>query len=303
MPMLHELGEDALVRKITSSLTKRDNVLVGPGDDCAVISRDEVYDTLLKTDCIIEGVHYLPDADPYWVGWKAVARVVSDFAAMGGQPEALMVTIALTENTESDYIQSLYTGMQACADKYTFSIVGGETAQLPSMDSSLKSNHLLSISGTGKVAHEKAILRSGAQVNDTIYVTGKLGGSITGHHLTFTPRVHEAAWLSDNISPTAMMDLSDGLAKDLPRLCTASACGFTIIEDKLPVNSGCTTQQAIADGEDYELLFTASEIPSDMLEKWNTAFPETPLTMIGRITDSAEESATLTGGWEHFKTP
>jgi len=296
MPQLHNIGEDALISQITSALAQRDNVIIGPGDDCAVVVGDAEYDTLLKTDCVIENVHYLSGENPYWVGWKAVARVVSDFAAMGGRPEALVITIILSRETETEDVKMLYTGMQACAERFQVSIVGGETSQLPSG----QSGNIISVAGTGKVEKGRAVLRSGAQQGDHIYVTGKLGGSLAGHHLTFIPRVDEAVWLSKYARVTSMMDLSDGLGKDLPRLSKASDVGFTLDFEKLPLNADCGIEQGISDGEDYELIFTAPPLSESVLCAWAAAFPDTLLTQVGEVIGVDEQSTELTGGWEHF---
>jgi len=292
---LSNIGEDALIAEIRQQVAATSgNLKVGIGDDCAVLAKNDTHDTLLKTDSIIEGVHFLPNADAYWVGWKAAARVVSDFAAMGGKAEALLVTIALRKDTPASFVESLYKGIHSCAERYQCSIAGGETSGLPDGCA-----NLISVAGTGTCQKDKAVLRSGAKLGDTIYVTGQLGGSIHGHHLTFTPRVAEAAWLLNHLQPNAMMDLSDGLAKDLPRLCEASGCGYTITLENIPANEGCNLQQAIGDGEDYELLFTSSAPLSDeLLNHWEKAFPNTPLTPIGTITETTPTP--LTGGFEHF---
>ena len=172
---LGAMGEDALIQRITHSAPTLSNVHTGVGDDCAVLHPNPSGFTLLKTDTIIENVHFLPSADPFWLGWKSVARVVSDFAAMGGKPDALMVAIAMPKSTATSYVDSLYQGIYHCAEKYQFSIVGGET--------STANQTVITISGTGICPHEP-ISRYQAQLGDTIYVTGTLGGSIEGKHLS-----------------------------------------------------------------------------------------------------------------------
>ena len=292
MKTLLTIGENHLIETLKPLCPLGKNVLVGPGDDCAVIENQTLGTyTLIKTDTVVEGVHYLKNADPYWVGWKAVARVVSDFAAMAGQPDSLVVAIAMQDTTEVSYLTEIYKGIQACAKAYNFSIVGGETSSSPV--------NIITVSGTGYT--DKYVTRSGAKKNNNIYVTGKLGGSIRGKHLTFLPRVQEASWLSNNTSLTAMMDLSDGLAKDLPRLADSSGVGFFIEADKLPCNESISPQQALSDGEDYELLFTTSApLKEKQLQQWNIAFPDLALTQIGHITDT--DRTHLTGGWTHFST-
>ena len=209
-----ELGEDPLVDRLTGLLTAGTKVVVGPGDDCAVVAgagRGMV--DLLKTDCLVEGVHYTSDAPAGQVGWKAVARVVSDFAAMGAEPRHLLITIALPPEREVTWVEKLYRGMDKCAVQFGAAIVGGETSSLPP-----GTPGMISVAATGTAPRRRIVLRSGGRAGDAIFVTGRLGGSLSGRHLKFVPRVCEALWLSDRFRILAMMDLSDGLAKDLPRL-------------------------------------------------------------------------------------
>lgn len=290
MSSLSDLGEDSVIAKLTTHLQQRDNVIVGPGDDCAVVKNHDHF-TLLKTDTIAEGVHYLADADPFWVGWKAVARVVSDIAAMGGTPDAFVVALAMRETTEIDYLTKLYAGMNSCAEKYQFSIVGGETTT--------SSANIITISATG--ACSDYITRSGAGIGDHLYVTGNLGGSIAGKHLTFTPRLTEAHWLKKYVQPSSMMDLSDGIAKDLPRLAKQSNTGYSVDFQTIPCNPNISIDSALKDGEDYELLFTTKKIIStSTMELWKQTFPELALTRIGQITPDI--STPLSGGYEHYSS-
>ena len=136
----------------------------------------------------------------------------------------------------------------------------------------------------------------GGRLGDGIYVTGRLGGSIHGKHLDFTPRLREAAWLVNNGWVTAMMDLSDGLAKDLPRLARMSGVGFELDRDSLPCSEGSTLAQAISDGEDYELLFTSGD---DLKPAWGEKFPELEITRIGTLLEGVGD--TIEGGWDHFQ--
>ena len=293
MKTVKDIGEDKLIQRITQNAPLRDNILVGPGDDCAVIKNTgtEEY-SLLKTDSIIEGVHFLPSADPYWIGWKSVARVISDFAAMGGTPDSVVIALALPSHTTLEFVDSIYQGIYQCANTYNFSVVGGETSSNDKL--------IITVSGIGKTTD--FITRSGAQSGDSIWVTGRLGGSITGKHLQFSPRVQEAQWLKKHLDITAMMDLSDGLAKDLPRLANASKIGFNIEPVNIPCTEGVNYENAISDGEDYELLFCASalnnSLAAELILEWEKQFPNLPLTKIGEITPQSQ--ASLKGGWEHF---
>jgi thiamine-monophosphate kinase len=289
MKTVGELGEDALIKALCSPLPTSNDVVVGPGDDCAVVGRGKVL-TLLKTDAVVAGVHFLPDEKAKRVGWKAIARVLSDFAAMGGKPAELLVTIALSPDTTVAWVEELYQGMTACLQKHGGVIVGGETTSLPK-----GAPVMISVAGRGCVEKSQLVTRSTGQAGDSIYVTGSLGGSIRGKHLDFTPRIIEADWLTKNFQITAMMDLSDGLAKDLPRLARMSGCGFRIDQQSLPLTEGSAVENALNDGEDYELLFTSN---ADIEKSWKTDFPDLPLTKIGELT--REKESELEGGWDHF---
>lgn len=292
MKRLRDIGEDALIARILRGFPHGKSLIIGPGDDCAVVDPGRGPLRLLKTDAIVEGVHFLPEAPAEKVGWKAVARVLSDFAAMGGSPEHLLVTIAIDSERPVRWLDGLYRGIRKCLETHGGVLAGGETTSVPS-------GAVISVAGEGKVNRRDLVLRSGGKPGDLVVVTGRLGGSIAGKHLTFTPRLAEAAWLVRHLRPTAMMDLSDGLAKDLPRLAAASGCGFEVA-DNLPTNRGCTREQALGDGEDYELLLTVSERHwKSASQSWFGAFPKTPLNIVGRLT-SHRRSDSLTGGWDHF---
>jgi thiamine-monophosphate kinase len=221
--LLRDLGEDALIARILRGFPGSHTLPVGPGDDCAVVDpgKNRVPLRLLKTDAIVEGIHFLPATPPEKVGWKAVARVLSDFAAMGGKPDYLLVTVAVNADRPVIWMDGLYRGIRKCLAKHGGILAGGETSRLPT-------GALISVAGEGSVDRKHLVLRSGGKPGDLVFVTGKLGGSITGKHLSFTPRLAEAAWLVRHLRPSAMMDLSDGLAMDLPRLAHASHCSFEL---------------------------------------------------------------------------
>ena len=299
-PTLRDLGENALIERIARRVPVAVGTASGPGDDCAVVddfpSRcDDDWLGLLKTDAIVEGVHYAADADPTRVGWKAVARVVSDFAAMGGEPQRFLVTIALPADREVRWVDALYQGMARMMDGCGGVLAGGETTAVPHGSAAV-----ISVAATGRVRRGHLVLRSTAMPGDAIYVTGRLGGSLaSGRHLDFHPRLAEAAWLARHFKPTAMMDLSDGLAADLPRLARASATGFVLDAEAVPRHSGVDLSAAMNDGEDFELLFTQRGDPDAFEAAWRTTFPETLLTRIGRMT-AAGAAPGMTGGWHHF---
>jgi len=291
------LGEDALVRLLTGNVSLGPDVIEGAGDDCAVVRPlRKGWLQLLKTDCVVEGVHFTRRTAPERVGWKALARAVSDIAAMGGMPDHAMVTLLAPPGRRVSDVVRLYGGLRKCARRFGVSIVGGETSRSPVF--------AVVVSLTGRVATAHCVRRDGAKAGDVIFVTGRLGGSRGGHHLDFVPRVAEGRWLAANFKPHAMMDLSDGLARDLPRMADASGVGFAIHEEALPRNEGCTAEQAWADGEDHELLIAVSRRTANKLETaWRIQFRRTPLTRIGCIVPRGRGCALSFGvdGWEHFR--
>ena len=292
MQTLSDIGEDALIHRLVDGLPQGVDVLVGPGDDCAVV-KSGAGQTLLKVDAVVEGVHFLREADPQLIGRKALARAVSDMAAMGGAPQHAMVTLVLPGDLEVAFVEGLYHGMRRLADEFGVSIVGGETVRGERI--------VVSIALTGEA--EKPVLRSTARAGDFVVVTGRLGGSIAGHHFTFQPRVREAAWLVEHHQPSAMMDISDGLAKDLPRLAAASGVEFIVDGASLPRTPGASSAQAWGDGEDYELLFTIPPKSWDsLMNDWAVAFPDLPLTKIGQMVPVGQGTTPdfENKGWDHF---
>ena len=280
------LSETELIQRLTQDLPADSSVLTGPGDDCAVLDWGGSK-LLFKTDAIVEGIHFERDTPPKTIGRKALARALSDIAAMSGTPTHALITLGVHAEMEPSLIEAVYQGLRDCAREHHVNIVGGETTSLSQLT--------LSISLIGRAS--KPILRTGSAVGDAIFVSGELGGSMAGHHLNFTPRLKEARWLSDQDIVHAMIDLSDGLATDLRHLLSDQA-GAELLTRALPIRraakerardnpSGKTALlAALTDGEDYELLFTVSSKDAvPLLDGWKSAFPETPLHCIGKITD------------------
>ena len=294
---LTEIGEVAFVHRLTRQLALDDDVRVGAGDDCAVIGKPRAARwQLLKTDAVIEGIHFLAEEDPRRVGWKALCRALSDIAAMGGVPAHALITLAAPSTTPLARIDGLYAGLRKAARRFGASIVGGETSRSPGP-------LFLNVALTGWVERTRCVLRSGGRPGDALYVTGRLGGSLAGKHLDFTPRLAEARWLVAHHRPRAMMDLSDGLAADLPRLALASGCGYEIFRDRLPLTPGCTPEHGLAHGEDYELLFAIGARAAGPLERaWKRHFPRLPLTRIGALRPASKtrDSKKLPHGYDHF---
>jgi thiamine-monophosphate kinase len=290
------LGEDRLVAKLVRGLPTGENAIVGAGDECAVIGRprDRRWH-LLKTDAVVEGIHFLPEEDPRRVGWKALCRAISDIAAMGGVPAHALITVAAPPVTPVARLKALYAGLQKAAREYRVGLVGGETSRSPGP-------LFLNVALTGWVEPKYCVLRSGGQPGDALYVTGRLGGSLAGKHLDFRPRLEEARWLVSHFPLHAMMDLSDGLAADLPRLAEASECGYEVEMDRLPITPACLPAQAMTDGEDYELLFAVFAHSGPRLEAaWKRRFPRLPLTRIGQLTRRPKtRNPNSVRGYDHF---
>lgn len=288
------IGEERIVEHLIGMIPESATLVTGPGDDCAVVDLGEGRWQLLKADCLIEGIHFIPGTDPVLVGRKAMNRVISDIAAMGGEPRHVLVTLAMDSGRAMSEIEGWYEGMISAAGDCGCEIAGGETSRLPFPGA------VISLAMTGLVSPHECVLRSGAAVGDVIAVTGLLGGSFrSGRHLSFVPRLREARWLVTHAKPTAMMDLSDGLGSDLPRLARASGSGYRVDRAMIPCHAGVTAAEAISDGEDYELLMTFAPAVYEALSKiWEEAFPETSLTKIGEIIEETEE--VLASGWEHF---
>lgn len=293
---LRELGEDQLLQKIAPLLPLNRRVVAGTGDDCAVtqFAGDEKL-LLLKTDCVVEGVHFELSAPPSAVGWKAMARPLSDFAAMSGRPEFAMVTLVASAMTSVHWVIQIYRGLAKAARAFDVAIVGGEMSRI-------EGPLAISVSVAGSVEKGRWVSRRGGQVGDELFVTGTLGGSLQGKHLRFSPRLTESRWLTEQFHVHAMMDLSDGLGADLPRLARASGVAFELDESSVPRTRRCTIEQAISDGEDYELLFALAPRNAErLLARWKMKFPKLRLTRIGRLSDGGAGHDQHLAGYVHFK--
>jgi thiamine-monophosphate kinase len=285
------MTEFELIARLTQGLPTNHSVVVGAGDDCAVLECGAPDRQLLfKTDAVVEGIHFTKDTPPEQVGRKALARCLSDIAAMGGKPDAAVVTIGLPREPEIVTVERLYAGIGALAREHDVAIVGGETTTSPE-------RMFVSIAMTGHVGRGKAVLRSGAKVGDAIFVTGELGGSLAGRHLDFEPRLAEARWLASHFKIHAMIDLSDGLAGDLRHILHPIQAGAELGSDTVPVSraaklaaKGSSVAKppllaALTDGEDFELLFTiAAPSAVRLKDAWKEQFPKLKLTCIGKVT-------------------
>lgn len=273
-------------------------VQVPAGDDMAVLDWPLGELLLVGVDQVLDGVHFDSAVHlPRQIGRKVMNRNLSDCAAMGCLPAAAVATVALKRGLPLSYAQELYLGLREAADAHDCPIIGGDTA---TWDERL----MLTVTILGRSAGLKPILRSGARPGDGIYVTGPLGGSILGRHMSFAPRIAEARQLARSGVVTAMIDVSDGVSRDLCHICRQSGVGAVIDAVKLPIHEDAyrlaaqthsePISHALHDGEDHELLFTASAVP--------------PLGIcFGRVTE--EKSIVLErnghrmplepGGWEH----
>ncbi len=309
------MDEFELIRRLSRSLPANDAVVVGAGDDCAVLDLGLPAQYLLfKTDAVVEGVHFTPSTPPAQIGHKALARCLSDIAAMAGTPSAALVTLALPRTFDPGFVEAIYAGMAALARRYGVAIVGGETTTNPD-------RLLLSLALLGTVAKEKVVRRAGAQAGDAIFVTGELGGSLAGRHLEFEPRLAEARWLADHFDLHAMIDISDGLAGDLRHLLRAGQVGAELLARAIPISRAARLQArtesaakppllaALTDGEDFELLFTvAGKDAVALLDAWKQQFPQLRLSCIGKITaeaglkirDDEGVRELQVGGYVHF---
>lgn len=284
------MNELELIQLLTRSLPANDTVVTGPGDDCAVLDLGiPGKHVLFKTDAVVEGIHFTRETPPEKIGHKALARCLSDIAAMAGTPTAALITLALPKGFDPALVQAIYAGMNQLAARHHVAIVGGETTTNPE-------RILISIALLGTVPSDQCVRRRGSQAGDAIFVTGTLGGSIAGRHLDFEPRLAEARWLAENFPPHAMIDLSDGLASDIRSLLEPQQLGAQLLATAIPIsreakllakeNSSAKPPllAALTDGEDFELLFTVPPgVPVKLLDAWKARFPDTPLTCIGKV--------------------
>jgi thiamine-monophosphate kinase len=235
-------------------------VLIGPGDDTAALALTPGAPCLVTTDMLLEGSCFrLAEAGPRLVGRKAMAVNLSDMAAMAGRPVAAFVSVGLPRRGGRALAEELYLGLRALADEYQTALAGGDTN---SWDGPL----VISVTLLGEATERGPVRRGGARPGDWLLVTGPLGGSIGGKHLTFTPRVREALELHRQADLHAMIDISDGLAADVHHLCAESGCGAVLRAEAIPIAADAhrmddgrsPLEHALADGEDFELVLAAA---------------------------------------------
>ncbi|MFO0917567.1 MAG: thiamine-phosphate kinase [Planctomycetaceae bacterium] len=215
------MSEFSFIESIRRRVTDRLPVLVGIGDDAAVLAESD-RPLLVTTDMLMEGTDFkFPETSPQLAGRKSLAVNLSDIAAMAGEPTAAFVSVALPKQRGEAFALAFFDGLLSLADEFDVVIAGGDTN---TWDGPL----VASITALGRPFGKQAVTRAGAKPGDVIFVTGELGGSITEHHLTFTPRVTEAKWLTELADLHAMIDISDGLAADLHHILDASQVGAVL---------------------------------------------------------------------------
>jgi thiamine-monophosphate kinase len=318
------LGEKRLIERIRRlaplagrSARRRSSIVTGIGDDCAVLHIPQGHDLLVTTDFSIENVHFRRDWHrPEQVGWRCLTRGLSDIAAMGGEPRAAFLSLALAVDVPQTWVDRFLHGLLKLARQSGVPLAGGDTAQSPG---GIQADIVV----VGSIPRGKAVLRCGARPGDAIYVTGELGGSAAAlarlaeskplprnsRHLWPLPRLSVGRWLRLHGLVSAMIDVSDGLSTDLEHLCLESRVGAEIEAATIPRAQAVRGKQPIAldfalhGGDDYELLFTSrAKVPAKVAG--------TRVTRIGRITpargmrligEDGRSRPLSVRGWEHFK--
>ena len=264
------LEELKILEKLLPELRQDASVVLGPGDDCAVLKTSEGTELLAAVDQLARDVHYTADTPPGLAGEKLLKRNLSDIAAMGGEPRWALLTVA-AGGRDAAWVLEFCRGVGRCAAKYHVPVAGGDLAGLKA------DTEVATLTILGEVPAGRAIRRCGARPGDALYVTGEVGNSFaTGHHLTFSPRLDEGVFLRGKA--TAMLDISDGLLLDASRLARASQVDLKLDAAHVPLRSGAKLPDALSDGEDYELLFTA---PPGLEKLWKSDLAK--LTRIGEV--------------------
>ncbi len=292
-------GEFDLINWIRAQTLSSDRVSLGPGDDLAVLKWPGEELLLVGADQVLDGVHFDSRIhSPRQIGAKAMNRNLSDCAAMACLPAAAVATVALPRGVSGDYAKELYLGLRDAGDRHQCPVVGGDTG-------SWEGKLVVTVTILGRSGGIDPITRRGARAGETVYVTGPLGGSLRGRHMTFEPRVFLGQQLGRSGCVSAMIDLSDGLSRDARHIAEQSGVGIVIDADLVPVHEDAIAERsdgrtalehALHDGEDYELLFTA---PSMSFGDWAHAVGTVIegsgvyLDRDGRRTPLAPQ------GWEH----
>jgi thiamine-monophosphate kinase len=304
--------ERDLVRWLCHRLPAHRRLLVGPGDDAAIVRMSADANLVATTDMLMDGTDFELHRDkPERVGRKALAVNLSDLAAMAAAPVAALVSLALPRQGGESLARQFYEGLLPLAAQFDCPIAGGDT-------NSWDGPMAISVTALGEVPPERRWRRSGARPGDAILVTGEFGGSLCGRHFDFTPRMREALWLAENVTIHAAIDVSDGLSLDLSRLCEASDCGAVLDLKSIPIaaaaaelarqrNDGSTAlDHALSDGEDFELILAVPQEPADELLRDQPL--DVPLRQIGTfaaepglfsVDENGNRNALTPRGYEH----
>ncbi len=326
--------EEALLNKIrraaqgTAQSSTIRTVSLGIGDDAALFRPRAGHETILTCDWFLEGTHFLREKHPPdGIGWKCLARALSDVAAMGGTPRCFLLSLALPASHTGSWLDRFLGGLRRASRKFQCVLAGGDTTRNKKI--------LINVTVIGELPAGRAALRSGARPGDILYVSGRLGEAELGlrllkqspetvkgsnrllrTHCYPEPRLALGQWLTKNRLASAMMDISDGLSSDLPRLCTASGVGVRLDSTRIPLARISETdrrrgfnslQLALHGGDDYELLFT---VPRRLMSRIPESFQGVCLTAIGEITrnrkvlllrDDRSEQLLVARGWDPFR--
>jgi thiamine-monophosphate kinase len=308
------LAEKALIARIRRQAGAGRGVLQGIGDDCAVLRIPSGHEALVTTDFSLEGVHFRREwYSPESIGHRCLTRGLSDIAAMGGEPIAVFLSLALPQALPQRWVDRFVNGLTRLAHQFQGTLAGGDTAQSPA-------GILADIMVLGSVPRGKAVLRSGAQPGDGIYVTGSLGSSAAAlkqlmagskpalrrfqRHLFPQPRMEAGQLLRRKSLASSMIDLSDGLSTDLAHICEESGVGAEVWADNIPRDSQVALDLALHGGEDYELLFTAPANKTILKQIGGVAATEIGRVIRGQgmflISESGRKPL-RPQGWEHFR--
>lgn len=274
------MSEDRWLADALAALPRDVNVRIGPGDDAAVVGVPR-GDVVVTTDALIDGVHFvLDDCGPEAAASKAVRVNLSDLAAMGAEPIGLVVAAVLPRPVERTLFDRLMTAFREEAARFACPLLGGDT-------NAATGPLVLSVTALGTPGPGGVVTRSGARAGDTLSVTGPLGGSGNGRHLGPEPRLEAGALLAREGIATAMMDLSDGLSRDLPRLAEASGLGATLDAAAIPIHDDAEgdLERALHEGEDFELLVAHGALSE--AQRGHLAGAGVVLTPIGVLDEAA----------------
>ena len=338
---LKEIGEFGLIDRIKNIVDASSaELIVGIGDDAAAFRTSTNLLTLLTTDVLIEGVHFDLDYFTFQqLGWRALAVNLSDIAAMGGRPKYAVFSLGLPKKIQVESVEEFYQGAKELGNKFQTAVIGGDTTQSPD-------RLFISVTVLGEVKEEKLTLRSGAEVGDAVFVTGTLGGAhaglqllksgdtrlsppskgelkggvLTDKHLTPQPRIDEGRFLVDNFAIHSMIDVSDGLASEVNHIYKQSNVGALLNAHDIPIDSATEEaadffkeqplNYALTVGEDFELLFTASEeVANELQKKFREKFGfgcskigsiKPPKDGVALKTQDGKLVPILAKGYEHF---